>query len=124
MIRRTALLVLATMTSFSAALAGLVPLRSADAEEAVPVRELEIIVDGTYRPSRLVVREGEPVRLRFIRHDESSCTREVVLPWLGLRRELPPHTPVVFELPPMKAGEYEFRCGMNMVRGTLIVEAP
>ncbi len=99
------------------------PPRDARAQEAPQVREIEIVVRGGYSPSRIVVREGERVRLRFVRHEYSSCTREVVFPWLDLRRELPPHQPVVVELPAMRAGEYEFRCGMNMVRGTIVVEA-
>lgn len=84
-------------------------------------REIEIAVDGGYRPDRITVTEGERVRLRFVRHEYSSCTREVVFPALNIRRELPPHRPVVIELPALRAGEYEFRCGMNMVRGTIVV---
>ncbi len=91
------------------------------AQLAPQVQEIEIVVRGGYQPSRITVREGEPVRLRFVRQEYSSCTREVVLPWLGLRRELPPHEPVVIELPPMRAGEHELHCGMNMVRATLVV---
>lgn len=97
--------------------------QTASAEEAAPARVIEIVVDGGYHPDRIVVREGERVRLRFVRHEYSSCTREVVLPWLGLRRELPPHQPVVVDLPVMRAGEYELRCGMSMIRATIVVEA-
>ncbi|AKF03242.1 cupredoxin domain-containing protein [Sandaracinus amylolyticus] len=89
---------------------------------AQEVREIEIVVRGGYQPSRIVVREGERVRLRFVRHEYASCTREVVFPALGIRRELPPHQPVVIELPELAVGEHEFRCGMNMVRGTIVVE--
>ncbi|MBN8614868.1 MAG: cupredoxin domain-containing protein [Deltaproteobacteria bacterium] len=93
------------------------------AQSAAPARVIEIVVDGAYAPDRIVVREGERVRLRFVRHDYSSCTREVVFPWLGLRRELPPHQPVTIELPALAAGEHEFHCGMGMVRGTIMVQA-
>jgi plastocyanin domain-containing protein len=93
------------------------------AQSAAPARVIEIVVDGAYAPDRIVVHEGERVRLRFVRHDYSSCTREVVFPWLGLRRELPPHQPVTIELPALAAGEYEFHCGMGMVRGTIMVQA-
>ena len=95
----------------------------ARAQEASPVREIEIVVRGGYQPGRITVPEGEPVRLRFVRHEYASCTREVVFPWLGLRRELPPHQPVVVELPAMRAGEYEYHCGMSMIRGTIVVVA-
>lgn len=84
-------------------------------------REIEVVVDGGYRPDRITLRAGERVRLRFVRHEHSSCTRELVIAALNIRRELPPHRPVVIELPALRAGEYEFRCGMNMVRGRIVV---
>lgn len=93
----------------------------ANAQEPA-VREIEIIVRGRYTPDRITVREGERVRLRFIRQESSSCTREVVFSSLNLRRELPPHHPVVIDLPALTPGEHEFHCGMNMVRGTIVVE--
>ena len=85
------------------------------------VREIEIIVKAGYQPDRITIREGERVRLRFVRHEEGGCTREVVFPALKIRRELPPHTTVVIDLPALKAGEYEFHCGMEMIRGAVIV---
>jgi len=108
---------LAGVTAMTAA-----PAAYAQSEAAPSIREIEVIVEGGYRPRRIVIREGEKVRLRFIRRDHGPCTREVVFPGLGIRRELPTHQPVVIELPALKAGEYELRCGMNMVRGELIVE--
>lgn len=95
----------------------------AHAQEPAAAREIEIVVRGSYEPGRITVREGERVRLRFVRHEYASCTREVVLPWLGVRRELPPHQPVVIDLPALRPGEYDFHCGMNMIRGTIVVIA-
>lgn len=95
----------------------------AQADEHEAVRDIEIIVEGGYKPHRIEVHEGERVRLKFVRKEYNSCTREVVLPQLHIRRELPPNQPVVIELPALAAGEYEFKCGMNMIRGTLVVTA-
>lgn len=95
----------------------------AQTHEHAAVREIEIVVQGGYKPSRIEIHEGERVRLRFLRKEYNACTREVVFPKLGIRRELPPDQPVVIELPLLAPGEYEFRCGMNMVRGTLVVVA-
>jgi len=94
---------------------------AADAQHSAEVREIEVIVDGGYQPGRITVTAGERVRLRFIRRDHTPCTREVVFPGLDLRRELPTAQPVVLELPALPAGEYEFRCAMNMIRGLLVV---
>ena len=88
------------------------------------VREVEVVVDQGYQPSRIEVTQGVPVRLRFIRRDYGGCTREVVFPTLNLRRELPTNQPVVIELPALPLGETPFQCGMNMVRGVVVVRAP
>ena len=91
------------------------------AAEQAKVRTVEIVVDGSYKPDRIEAREGERLRLKFVRKDYSGCTREVVFPTLNIRRELPTNKPVVIELPALAPGEIEFRCGMNMVRGTIVV---
>jgi plastocyanin domain-containing protein len=93
----------------------------AQAEDAAP-REIEIVVDGGYQPNKIVVKEGERVRLKFVRKDYSPCTKEVVFPSLNLRRELPTNQPVYIDLPALAPGEIEFHCGMNMVKGTIVVE--
>jgi plastocyanin domain-containing protein len=85
------------------------------------VREIEIVVQGGYKPNRIELAEGEHVALRFIRKESSGCSREVVFPALGIRKELPEGSPVVIHLPALKAGEYEFKCGMDMLRGKIIV---
>jgi plastocyanin domain-containing protein len=61
--------------------------------------------------------------LRFVRRDYGGCTREVVFPTLGLRRELPTGRPVTVDLPALPAGETPFECGMGMVRGAVVVRA-
>jgi plastocyanin domain-containing protein len=95
----------------------------AQGHEHAAVREIEIIVEGGYKPNRIEIQEGERVRLKFVRKEYNSCTREVVFPKLGIRRELPPNQPVTIDLPALAPGEYEFKCGMNMIRGTLVVIA-
>ena len=85
-------------------------------------REIEITVRRGYQPNRIEVLEGERVKLRFVRHESRDCSREVVFPALGIRRELPEGKPVIIQLPDLAPGEYEFKCGMDMIRGTLVVK--
>jgi plastocyanin domain-containing protein len=87
-----------------------------------PPREIEIVIDGTYKPNKVTVQEGERIRLKFVKKDSSSCTKEVVFPTLNIKRELSPEKPVLIDLPALPAGEVAFKCGMNMVKGALIVE--
>jgi hypothetical protein len=84
---------------------------SASAQAADDPRVIEIIVHNGCQPEEITLVEGERVKLRFIRHDEGGCTRAVVFPSLGIRRELPTGQPVEVELGPLPSGEVEFRCG-------------
>ena len=100
----------------------LVPDAATAARPGAEVREIEVIVDGDYQPGRIILAAGERVRLRFVRREHTPCTREVVFPGLNIRRELPTDVPVVIDLPALAAGEYEFHCGMKMIRGALVVQ--
>jgi len=84
-------------------------------------QELTVTVRGGYDPARLEVEAGRPVRLWFDRQETSGCSEEVVLPDFKIRRFLPPLQKTAVEFTPEQAGEYEFTCGMGMLRGKLIV---
>ncbi|MBC7792324.1 MAG: cupredoxin domain-containing protein [Clostridia bacterium] len=90
---------------------------------ATTPREIEVIVDGGYKPAKIDIAPGEAVRLKFTRKEYTPCTKDVVFPTLNITRELPVNQPVIIDIPPQQSGEVPFRCGMNMVRGTLVVKA-
>ncbi|HEV2914034.1 MAG TPA: cupredoxin domain-containing protein [Pyrinomonadaceae bacterium] len=85
------------------------------------VQEIKVTVRGGYSPDRIVVREGVPVRLDFYRDETESCSEEVVFGDFGIARHLPPFQTTSIEFTPDKAGEFTFTCGMNMMRGKLVV---
>jgi plastocyanin domain-containing protein len=87
------------------------------------MQELTIAVQGGYEPSVVRVKAGAPVRLVFDRKESSSCSEEIVLPELGIKRFLPAFQKTAVEFTPSAAGTYEFTCGMSMLRGKLIAEA-
>jgi plastocyanin domain-containing protein len=86
------------------------------------VQEVNVVVQGGYSPDRIEVRQGQPVRLNFRREDTSSCTEQVVFGDFGIIHDLPTGQTVPIEFTPDKSGEFTFACGMNMVRGKLIVK--
>ena len=86
------------------------------------VQEIKVLVKGGYAPDRIVVREGVPVRLNFYRDETSSCSEEVVFGDFGIARHLAPFQTTSIEFTPDKAGEFTFTCGMNMMRGKLVVD--
>lgn len=87
------------------------------------VQEISIRIKGGYSPDVIEVVKDKLVRLNFFRDEENSCSEEIVFSDFGIRRELPAFQTTVVELLPKAAGSFEFVCGMNMLRGTLIVKA-
>jgi Cu(I)/Ag(I) efflux system membrane fusion protein len=74
-----------------------------------------------YRPSSFRLKKGIRTRLTFIRKVDETCGTEVVIPSLNIRRDLPLNQPVTVVFTPRRSGTFSFACGMNMLRGKLIV---
>ncbi len=86
------------------------------------VQQIKVTVKGGYSPDVIVVKQGVPVRLDFYRDETASCTEQVIFGDFGIARDLPAFQTTPIEFTPDKAGEFTFACGMNMVRGKLVVE--
>ncbi len=87
------------------------------------VQEIKVTVKGGYSPDVIVVRQGVPVRLDFYRDETSSCSERVVFGDFSIAKDLPAFKTTPIEFTPEKSGEFIFACGMNMIRGKLIVES-
>ena len=88
---------------------------------ATGVQEIKVTVKGGYSPDVIVVKENQPVRLDFYRDETASCSDQVIFGDFGIARDLPAFKTTSIEFTPNKAGEFNFVCGMNMMRGKLIV---
>jgi plastocyanin domain-containing protein len=84
-------------------------------------QEARIAVRGGYEPAVVEVRAGRPVRLTFRREEVEGCSDTVLLPEWGIVERLPAHQDVAIEFTPTAPGEYEFTCGMHMLRGKVVV---
>ena len=85
-------------------------------------QEATIVVKGAYSPDVIVVERGTPVRLNFLRQETAACSEEVLFPDFARRTQLPEGELVAIDIEPSEPGEYEFTCGMGMLRGKLVVE--
>ncbi len=94
---------------------------SASANES-GVQEIKVTVKGGYSPDVIVVKQNQPVRLDFYRDETASCSEQIVFGDFGIARDLPAYQTTPIEFTPDKPGEFTFTCGMNMMRGKLIVE--
>ena len=81
-----------------------------------------LVTETGFEPAKLTVRAGEVARITFMRTTDKTCAKEIVFPSLNIRRALPLNEPVVVEFTPKSSGEIGFVCGMNMLRGTVVVE--
>jgi len=86
------------------------------------IQEVAITVKGGYTPDIIVVKAGQPLRMRFTRQESSSCSEMVLFPDFNQSAKLPEGEEVSVEFTPDKPGEYGFQCQMGMLRGKLIVE--
>lgn len=86
------------------------------------VQEVRVIVKGGYTPDTIVVQAGKPVRLQFYRDETADCSERVVFEQFGVDQQLPAFQTTAVEFTPDKPGEFPFRCGMNMLKGLLVVE--
>ncbi len=93
-------------------------------EEAVEASgEIDIVVEGGYKPNTISITKGKSTTLNFIRRDSNSCLEEVVLPEFKVRKTLPLNEKVSITITPNKTGEFPFSCGMNMFHGKIVVRS-
>lgn len=95
-----------------------VAARSVIPKDAIALR----VGPGGFAPSRIEIPAGRAARLAVTRDAQPNCASKIVLPDLGITRDLPPGKTVVVELPAMPAKELKFACGMGMYRGLLVVK--
>lgn len=88
----------------------------------VPEGATKITVSASgYEPSSVSVKKGQPVKLAFYRADANNCGGEVVFAKQKITKKLPVGETVLVEFTPTEAGEIAFACGMNMLRGKVVV---
>jgi multidrug efflux pump subunit AcrA (membrane-fusion protein) len=96
---------------------------SVDSARGAAVQTARITVrEQGYQPSRVTLRAGIPARLTFMRTTDKTCGTAVTFPSLNIRRELPLNQPVEIEFTPQQPGDIGFVCGVDMLRGTVVVQ--
>jgi plastocyanin domain-containing protein len=80
-----------------------------------------VVSEKGFEPDKVSLRSGSPARLTFVRTTDKTCATEVVFPSLNIKRVLPLNEPVAIEFTPEKTGDVAFACGMNMLKGVVVV---
>ena len=80
------------------------------------------LTEKGYEPATLNLKANVPAQLTFTRKTDATCGTEVQFPDFQIRKKLPLNQPVTIRFTPKKSGTLAFGCGMNMIRGKLVVE--
>lgn len=112
-------------TRIGLAMVGITALARADAPPSKPTK-LEIAVTRAgFEPDPIHVPAKTPVTLVFTRKTERTCAKSIVLHVdkdKTIERELPLDKPVEIVATFPNAGTLGYACGMDMTRGTIIVQ--
>jgi sulfite exporter TauE/SafE len=79
------------------------------------------VANGRYEPSALNIPAGKPVRLIVTRNETDPCSKQLVFPNLGIKKDLADNGVTTINLPATKTGTFTMTCGMGMISGSLIV---
>src|SRR5680860_1922347 len=97
------------------------PKRTGRADLDNGVQVVRIKVQGAYSPELVQVTRGVPVRMEFDRQEAGECSSRVLIPDFKINQGLPAFQTTSVEFVPGETGTFGFACGMNMMRGRLIV---
>jgi RND family efflux transporter MFP subunit len=81
-----------------------------------------VVTEQGFEPAKVSLRAGTPARITFLRTADKTCATEVVFPSLNIKRALPLNEPVAIEFTPANTGDIAFACGMNMLKGVVVVQ--
>ena len=72
-------------------------------------------------PATVEASAGAALELVFTRRTNETCAKEVEVPSLKIRKMLPLNQPVSITIPAGPARAVDFVCGMNMLKGSVVV---
>jgi RND family efflux transporter MFP subunit len=81
-----------------------------------------LVTEKGFEPDKVSLKAGFPARLTFLRTTDKTCAKEVVFPSLNIKRDLPLNQSVTIDFTPGKTGDVGFACGMDMLKGVLVIQ--
>jgi plastocyanin domain-containing protein len=129
-LRRASLALVAGFAVLAFALAGCGGAKTAQKSEtptppvaASGAQEVHLTVtDAGFEPAEVTIAKDRPIVLTVTRKTDQTCAREIVFKDLDLKRDLPLNEEVRIELPARPAGTLNYACGMDMIKGSLVVQ--
>ncbi|MEJ6399894.1 cupredoxin domain-containing protein [Nicoliella lavandulae] len=81
-----------------------------------------VTVNGGYQPNVVTFKQGQPAAIKFIRTSDQGCLGTVQSNDFNFKRALPLNEAETMPVDTSKAGEYGFSCGMDMVKGRIVIQ--
>ncbi|MDF2606128.1 MAG: hypothetical protein K0S34_318 [Bacillales bacterium] len=75
-----------------------------------------------YGPGTIEVQSGIPTKLKFVVDATAGCARQVVSDDLGFSEILMNNEEKLVDIGTLQPGTYQYRCGMGMYWGTIVVK--
>ena len=97
------------------------PEEKEEAKSQEGTQEVKILVERGYTPETVAVKKDIPLKIIFERKEADSCSERILIPDFKINQFLAPNAITEISFVPDKIGEFEFRCGMGMLHGKLIV---
>lgn len=85
------------------------------------VQRVTVVVNNGFSPAKIRVKAGQPVLLTFDTKNK-GCASTVTFKGMKITKQLQDGKKTVVEFTPKKAGTITYTCGMNMLKGTIVVE--
>jgi plastocyanin domain-containing protein len=98
------------------------------AETPAPVaasgaQEIQLeVTDAGFVPAQVTVQKDRPISLTITRKTDQTCAKDIVFKGMDVKKDLPLNEAVHIELPAQAAGTVEYACGMDMIKGSLVVQ--
>lgn len=80
------------------------------------------VTDQGFEPAQITVEKDRPIVLTVTRKTDATCAKEIVFKEIAVKHDLPLNEAVRIELPASPAGTLNFACGMDMIKGSVVVQ--
>ena len=80
------------------------------------------VTDAGFEPAEVQVAKDRPIRLTITRKTDATCAREIVFKEIAVKQDLPLNQAVTVDLPAQPSGTLHYACGMDMIKGSVVVQ--
>jgi plastocyanin domain-containing protein len=91
-------------------------------ETGTGVRVALTVTDEGFVPASVNIPAGRPVTLAVTRKTDRTCATELILKDYAIDLKLPLDQTVEATFTPTQPGALTYACGMDMIKGTLVVQ--